>query len=61
MNYYWIKYKSGDQIFTDVFAVNWNYNSLGDIELFRTGNHRHFIITEKNLIAYYKIEEPDWR
>lgn len=59
MKYYWIKYKKGDDpAKIKLCAVDWGYNSLGDILLVPIDERYPIIIKEDELILYTQVEIP---
>lgn len=60
MNYYWIKYKKGDDPVKIVLCeVDWQYNFLGDMAILPIGKRHRIVIKKEELIAYSKVEIPE--
>lgn len=60
MNYYWVKYKKGnDPEKIKLCVVEWNYNVVGDILLLPIGERHSIIIKKEELIDYSKVEIPE--
>lgn len=60
MNYYWVKYKKGDDpVKIKLCIVEWEYNSLGDIAILPIDTRYIITLKKEELIAYSKVEIPE--
>ena len=57
--YYWIKYKVGnDPEKIKLCKVNWNFNSVGDVEIWPICERFPIYLNKSMIIDYEKVQVP---